>query len=902
MPTRRTLVPRLTIAAALILAGAAGLLAQVVLPLGPEALPVVPFALAGVAVGACLLAAAAVAGARREIARKYDKLTANAARQADELKEAAALLRQADESAARSRGAIERLTAEQARQRELLRESEERLRFALRASRMVGWECDLETGVVIRSEPVHDWLGLSDDTPLNTLEALRRFIHPDDLPGWARELATASAGGEFEAEYRLVRPDGGVIWVQSFGRAVYGPGGRTGKLVGVHLDVTGRREREDRLRLLESAVVHAHDAVVILAADPRPGAGRSVLYVNDEFTRMTGYGRDEVLGRSLNMLRGPESDPATLDQLREALDARRPLRVELRNHRKDGTGFWVDLSLVPVTDPAGRCHHWVMIQRDVTDRKRTEEELQRSEGLFRGIFEGTAAGVTLTDAAGRFVSVNPAFAAIVGRPAEELLTLTPEDVTHPEDWEAQTPVYREVLAGTRDRFHFPKRYVRPDGTVVWAELSFSAIRGADGAYEYGLGVSVDVTDRRRLEDQLLHAQKMEAVGQMAGGVAHDFNNLLTAVIGNLALARLPADDPNGPLLAAAEQAAARAADLTRKLLGFARKNQLVPGPVNPAEAFGEVVGLLRRTLDPRIELVADVDPLCGPVLADPTLLNQAVLNLCLNARDAMVAGGTLTLAADPVELTEADAAGRPDARAGSFVRVSVSDTGDGMTDEVKARAFEPFYTTKEVGKGTGLGLPMVHGIVKQHHGWVECVTAPGSGTRIDLYLPPAEPAAPAAKVTPRAAPGGDPGPLSSLSPWPAGRGPSPSTDTPPPTGGLTDRTILLVDDEAMIRALGRAVLERSGFRVLTAEDGAEAVEVFDREREHVDLVIMDVTMPRMSGRDAYRELVRLDPDARVLFSTGYSAEELAELDGAVGLLNKPYRPEELLAAVHGALI
>jgi CheY-like chemotaxis protein len=261
----------------------------------------------------------------------------------------------------------------------------------------------------------------------------------------------------------------------------------------------------------------------------------------------------------------------------------------------------------------------------------------------------------------------------------------------------------------------------------------------------------------------------------------------------------------------------------------------------------------------------------------------------------MPEGGTLELTAGSLELTAPDPERAPDAEPGSFLRLTVRDTGTGMTDEVRARIFEPFFTTKGPGKGTGLGLAMVHGIVKQHRGWVECVSAPGSGTRIDLYLPAASAEAVAARVVGRGGPAD--GPLSTIAPWPAGCKP---TDRPPdadPTG----RTVLLVDDEAMIRDLGRAVLERSGYRVITAVDGVDAVEVFGREHASVDLVILDVTMPRMSGRDAYRHLVEIEPAARVLFSTGYSSEDIAELNGALGLLSKPYRPAELLAAVREVL-
>ncbi|MCS6866131.1 MAG: PAS domain S-box protein [Gemmataceae bacterium] len=894
---------------------------------------------------------------------------------------------------------------------------------------------------------------------------------------------------------------------------------------------------EARLRLLESAVVHANDAVAILEAAAAESIGRRVVFVNDAFCQLTGYSREEIVGRSLHLLRGPESNPETLNKLRAAMDAGQPLRVELRNYRKDGRPVWVDLSAIPVTGSNGQITHWLMIQRDidrrkaaerrarqtglllraiidafpgpisakdrdgrylvmnqfqadlwgispehavgrtdaeltmpelaaftaqrdrhvlnngqptqyeltypfrdpngqpwlitkapfwipdgidsepagprgvvtvahdisalkqtqqalrrseeryrqlfnaiphpvfvidavtrriqsvneaavrkygysheefrersmadilvpiearspsdsgtlglpvatqrhrtrsgteievevssftfhlegqavqlalindVTERRKAEAELKRSEELFRGIFENTSAGVSLTDAEGRFMSCNPAFAAMVGRSMEELLRLTPAAITHPDDYPGQLALMDEVLAGHRDRFTYPKRYIRPDGETVWVELSFAAIRNAAGQYEYGLGVSVNVTERRLLEEQLRQAQKMEAVGQMAGGVAHDFNNLLTAVLGNLSLVRLPDDDPNRPLLAAVEQAATRAADLTRKLLGYARRNQLVFAPVEPWDALNEVASLLRRTVDPRIQLVVQVAPNCPAVHADPTLLAQALMNLCLNSRDAMPQGGTLTLAAEPIELRADDPlpAGWDDLSPGTYVRFTVADTGEGMSEAVLTRIFEPFFTTKGIGKGTGLGLPMVHGIVKQHHGWITVHSRVGEGTRIDLHLPVVE-----STITPLE--------TDLLTRTPLGPSDSNHGLRAAPT-----HTILLVDDESMIRDLGRAVLTRAGFQVLTAEDGQEAVELYAQHRDTIELVVLDVTMPRMSGRDAFRHIVEMNPHARILFSTGYTQDELEEVDSAVGLLSKPYRPQELLSAVRAAL-
>ncbi len=946
-------------------------------------------------------------------------------------------------------------------------------------------------------------------------------------PVWAAVAAAVPAGAAALVRRRAPAPPRPV--------RPFPPGGPT-------TDTLPRRG-DERMRLLESALIHAHDAVAIL--DARPGSdgasGRAVLYVNDAFCALTGYAREELLGRSLHLLGGRDSDPLALAKLRTALGAGTPVRLELQNHRRDGTGYWVELSAIPVPGTLGGVSHWLVLQRDidrrktaerrakhtsqllraiidafpgpisakdregrylvmnqfqadllgvapndavgrsatelldpehgsrtaardreviatgrpvqfeteypgpggvkhpwltskaplwvpdgtdsepggargvvtvaadisalkiaqealrrseeryrqlfraipnpvfvydtvtyqilsvneaavrkygysrdeflrmtmhdirppddtpspfhalgdtglpdgppaarrhvtrhgaiievdvsaftlnldgravrlalvtdVTARRQAEIELRRSEELFRGMFENTSAGVTLTDPSGRFVACNPAFAAMVGRTGEELTRMTPADVTHPDDWAAQMPFLADVRAGRRDRFTVSKRYVKPDGEIVWTELSFAAVRTQSGAYEYGLGVSLNVTERKQLEDQLYRAQRMEAVGQMAGGVAHDFNNLLTAVLGNLDLVELPDGDPNRALLAVAEQAATRAAELTRQLLGYARRNQLVFAAVPAGAVFDEVLGLLRATLDPRIRLEVLPAGHCPALWADHGLLSQAVLNLCLNARDAMPGGGALALSAVPVVRRPADPCppGWDDLAPGAYVRLAVADTGTGMTPDVVARLFEPFFTTKGIGKGTGLGLPMVQGIVKQHRGWIEVHTEPGAGTRFELYVPVAEVA-------------------SAVEATPIPNAPTAIAPMPPPRTTARARTVLLVDDEAMVRDLGRAILTRAGFRVLTADDGVEAVEAFERHRAEIDLVVLDVTMPRMSGRDALRHILDLDPAARVLFSTGFSEEDLASVDGAIGLLSKPYRPQDLITAVRAALL
>jgi len=369
---------------------------------------------------------------------------------------------------------------------------------------------------------------------------------------------------------------------------------------------------------------------------------------------------------------------------------------------------------------------------------------------------------------------------------------------------------------------------------------------------------------------------MEAVGQLAGGVAHDFNNLLTVILGNVSLLRahrMPEEVEN-ELMSATEKAALRAAELTSKLLGFSRRTTLRLVEINLNACVEETVMILRRTIDPAITIAVDAAPNLWNVQADPSQMNQVLMNLCLNARDAMPKGGRLLIETSNGVLNEEYAGRHAEARPGEFVRLRVEDTGHGMSPEVRQRIFEPFFTTKEAGRGTGLGLAMVYGIIKQHQGWIDCYSEVDRGTQFDIYLPRFQPAHEAV-----------PGPTLSQT----------------PAGG--HETILLVDDEPMIRTLGENILQSYGYQVILAEDGAKAVEIYRRDWPRINLVILDLTMPGLAGRDAYEQLVKINPEVRVLFASGYSAEEIAQLpdDRVQGFVRKPYLPEELAQGVRASL-
>jgi PAS domain S-box-containing protein len=410
----------------------------------------------------------------------------------------------------------------------------------------------------------------------------------------------------------------------------------------------------------------------------------------------------------------------------------------------------------------------------------------------------------------------------------------------------------------------------------WFTVTADPMCDGAGAPAGGVSILTDVTRRKALEEQLRQAQKMEAVGRLAGGVAHDFNNLLTAVSGNAALLlqALSRKSPEYELAVAIEQAAWRAADLTRQLLGFSRQSLLWLRPVNLNDAVVEAVSLLKRTIDPRIDAQVAQAPNLALVHADAGQMNQVLMNLCLNACDAMPDGGRLRLETENCEVGADHARGRVEARAGSFVRLRVADTGTGIAAEDLPRIFDPFFTTKAPGKGTGLGLAMVFGIVKQHEGWIECSSKFGRGACFDVYLPRLAAPAEAAPVVASAV-------------LQAGRG----------------ETVLLADDNEMLRSLGATILRQHGYRVLLAVDGKEAVDMYQREEAAVDLVILDLTMPRLSGREALQRLLTINPQVRVLFASGYSAAQLTDADRrrTHGFIAKPYRERDLIEAVQRAL-
>ena len=607
---------------------------------------------------------------------------------------------------------------------------------------------------------------------------------------------------------------------------------------------------------------------------------RNRLYISPQIEAMLGFSADEWLGDPGLVLKQlhPDDRERVVTEVFQSRDTGKPFCSEYRLLARDGHIVWVRDEAIVMRDEAGRPCFMQGLLLDISEQKRKEEMLQKSESKFRTIFERVAVGIALVSIDGQLVESNPALREMLRYGAEELRNRVFNEFIHPEDAVIDVDLDQELIAGKRDHYQIEKRFVRKDGGVVWCQLNVSLVRGGQEERPFTICMVEDITERKRLETQFFQSQKMETIGRLAGGIAHDFNNLLTVIKGytQLSLSHIQEGDPCRENIEEIKAAAERAAELTNQLLTFSRRQILDMKVLDLNTIVRGLEKMTGRIIGEDIEMLTVLDDRLGRVKTDPGQIEQVILNLVVNARDAMPAGGKLAIETANVVLDETYARTHIGVPPGSYVMLSVSDTGCGMSPEIKELIFEPFFTTKEEGKGTGLGLSTIYGIVKQSGGNIWVYSEPGRGTTFKIYLPRVEEETDALPVQDH-------------------------TDHLP----KGNETVLLVEDDPSLRALAARVLRYQGYKVLEATNGHEAIGIARESiQERIHLLLTDVVMPHMGGRELVKRMKTLQSEIRVLFISGYTDHTIiyhAGLKPGTPFLQKPFSPTALAQKVREVL-
>jgi two-component system cell cycle sensor histidine kinase/response regulator CckA len=752
------------------------------------------------------------------------------------------------------------------------REAQTRYQVAMEAANIGFWDFDVGTGEHVWSVTCKQLLGVAPDALAN-FETFMNAVHPDDqamLQAAIEKAAKDKAG--YAVEFRVRWPDGSVHWLSSAGRVFCDENGEPLRMAGVTMLVDARKETEQRLHLQAVALQAAANAIVIAN---RKG---EILWTNPAFSDLTGYSQEEVLGKTPRLLKSQQHDKAFYRQLWGTITSGKTWRSELVNRRKDGQLYPEEQTITPVLSPGGEVTHFIAIKQDISQRKQAEAALRQAEHNYRTIFHNAVAGMYQSTPSGRLLSVNPACAQICGFESPEQFVVQIKDLARDLYVDAQRREEFKQLAelyGTVTNFEFQIR--RPDGKKAWVLQNARVVKDDEGRTAYYEGSMQDITERKLLEEQLRQSQKMEAIGRLAGGVAHDFNNALAVIQGysELLQSALAADAPQHKHVDEILNAGRRAASLTRQLLAFSRKQPMMPVVLDLNSVVADVEKMLRRLIGEDVELVIKREARLKFVRADRGQLEQVLMNLAVNARDAMPKGGKLLVETRNTVLDESYFEQHGYGKPGDYGMLSVSDTGCGMDKETQARIFEPFFTTKPQGKGTGLGLSTVYGIVKQAEGFISVYSEPGNGSTFRIYLPQVE--APLQKEIRR------------------------QVSAALPNGS---ETILLVEDEDPLRRLAAGCLRTNGYTVLEARDGKSAIELAAQHTDPIHLLLTDVIMPQMSGRELADKLAAQRPEMRVLFMSGYTHDLVTQhgvLESGTPLLEKPFGIETLLSKARSAL-
>jgi PAS domain S-box-containing protein len=737
-----------------------------------------------------------------------------------------------------------------------MQDTDERLRQAIRASNIGIFEHDHLTDALYWSPELRRMYGWDDEEPA-ILPKIIGHVHPEDIGrvvGAVKAAHDPAGEGLFDIEHRIIDRAGGLRWVLTRSQTQFegtGEARRALRTIGAVQDVTERKAAQERLRVLDAVLSSSGQATAIT------DARGTVTFANAAVHRLWGYADEEALiGRCLFDSWRLEQD---LSMLLERAQAGQVQTFELPAVRVDGSTFRLGVTAEAVRDAEGALTQMLFSLADVTERHRAQQALHLRDQAIASALTGLA----LADASGVLLYANQEFVRLWG-------CSTDTELLGKSLWTLLEPFGASSVAeviGRRAPFRGELAGKRADGAALAFDVSMHALLDAQGEPVNLVASMADVTQRKHLEAQLIHAQKIDSIGRLAGGVAHDFNNLLTVIAGGLELtiADLPSGHQSREYLAAAANAAQSAAALTRQLLAFSRKEVIAPKVLDLNAVVHRLEKMIPRLVGEDISLSTICAPNLAPIRFDPAQVEQIIVNLAVNARDAMPDGGHLTIETSNIRLDAEYAERHVNVQPGDYVLLAVSDDGAGMTEEVRAHLFEPFFTTKEAGKGTGLGLAMVYGAVRQNGGRIEVYSEVGRGTTFKIYLP--------AQAATR--------------------------DTLPQPSSVPrarSTSIMLVEDDSRVRAFAQGVLTRLGHTVHSFPNGDTALAALSSLSPTPELLMTDVVMPGMNGRVLAERVAAILPTIRVLFASGYTQNVIVNqgvLKDGIEFLAKPYSVDQL---------
>jgi PAS domain S-box-containing protein len=760
---------------------------------------------------------------------------------------------------------------------ESLKESTKRLQLALSAAGMGVWEWNLQTNMVYWSPECFEITKTSNFD--ETLEGFTKLVHPEDLSGLMTSVKDAIANKKnMVADFRIINPEGEIQWLSNFGHTEYAEDGTPLRLIGTVKDITERKNAE--AKILESeekfrALVEATTQYV-WTADPQLNL--------DEFpawwTDLTGQKPKDInrLGWA-KVIHSADRQQAK-DILKVAILQKASFNSVLRILVKAGGYRYFAIRGVPVFTSEGNLSRWICAMSDITERKLSEEELRQSEQRFRSLISATAQIVWTADTDGKILTAHTPYGESLKEAGNNINEGWINRI-HPDD---KARVLKEFTSAIKNKTNYRCEYqmLYTDNQYHYFIARGMPIFEKNGEVREWIGTLTDVTDSKlaeaellKKEEQLRQAQKLESVGRLAGGIAHDFNNMLTVINGysDLVIRSLSSDNPLRPKIEEIRLAGKRSSEITNQLLAFSRRQILKTSLIDLNQVISDTNIIINRLIGEDIQIIEELSPDLDQIIADAGQLSQIIMNLVINSRDAMPQGGSITINTSNVSLDEEFVNQNVGAAVGDFVLLQISDTGHGMDEKIKSHIFEPFFTTKEVGHGTGLGLSTVYGIVKQFGGFLTVWSEPGCGTTVNIYLPFLK---------------------------------EPITNSEKqikPDGLLYGtETILLVEDEELVRKLSRQVLEKVGYRVIEAENGNKALSLTEQENYKIDLLITDVVMPKMSGRELADQLAETCP--KVLFTSGYTDDNVLKhgiSNVNFNFLQKPYTLDEFTRKVREVL-